>query len=439
MAIEESDGLETDLGRFDVPKTPNELYELQRRTTQLRQAHLVKWAERKLCPPHATPVERQAILERFRTREERIAAAGVAADVTLSKYRGQGRQAFQKSLTDGVSVWEWGAARYSTTGSWYTFRAAMQFFLVEEISIAKRTLDEWLRVGRPGQEAPAILVQAAKRAMHLLPRLANELAALPNGLPEAFRVGSSRQSTPPPANHVPGVVMKPKRRRRSKSASLKRLPPDWREQMAAKMSPGLRLQWLMQCVTGCRSEELKKGVTVTMRRDGRLQTSVNGAKTGKRAGQPTREMVILAMDGVARELAKFLQPEKPVTSKFRAIDVDAYRKAVTRVGERLFLTKESAERVTPYSARNQFKADITKAGLSRQQIAQAMGHSTTRSAVYYGRGVRSRGDGSVTPIAVSAARSVKMRAAIPQHVKRRKRLKTTFDCSRVAGKPKPRR
>lgn len=220
----------------------------------------------------------------------------------------------------------------------------------------KRALDEWMREsGRFGQPAPAALDAAARQARDVLPELAEQLAALPEGLPEVSKLSASADKRLL-ATEAPSGLMTPKRRRRSKSASLKGLPADWRERMAANMSRPLQLRWLMQCVTGCRSEELKNGVTVTLRSDGLLETLVRGAKTGAYAGQPTRQMLVLAK--VAG-------------------------------------------------------ADCPGDG----------GHSTTRSAVYYGRGIMSRGDGCVTPTAVRAARAVKLRAAVPQQLKQRKQAK----------------
>lgn len=441
MATTEFENPKLELQHFEAPKTLNELRDLQHRITELLRAHETKWAQRKLCSPKATPAQRAAILGQFDTHEALLAAAGTATNVTSNKYLGQGRQSFKKACDERVSVWELGIQRSSTTGSWYTFRAAMQFYLVDEMVKMKATVDDFIvAIDNRGQAVPPELGKKSKYAIANLPKLAEQLAALPAGLPLAFAAKALRSSTPPASSTVEGVSAPPKRRRRSKAASLKGLPADWREQMAATMKPNLRRRWLMQCVTGCRSEELKNGVTVMLRSDGYIETRVVGAKIGKQAGQPIRKMTVPAQAGVALALANLLKPEKPFTCEFRSADVDAHRKAVTRVGQRVFPERKSVEQITPYSARNQFKADIAQSKLSREKIAKAMGHSTTRSAAYYGRGVKSGGSGCVTPIKVDASRSVKTQKSVPLQVMSRKQNRQVpqkASGARPSAKPMP--
>jgi hypothetical protein len=247
---------------FQAPKTLEQVYDLQRRTTALLQANLVQAAEKKLCPPSASDAQRKAILSHYSNQSELIAAVEPITEATRKNYRRQGRRALLDAKAAGVGVWELIESRAKTRGSWYTFKASMQFYLREEMSKAKADLDKWTReVGSTRQQLSAEVQQNAKRAMSQLPELARELATVPEGLPAVFKAHRPARSRSQPDDVTLGQTATSKRGRRSKSSSLKGLPADWREQMADVMPPSVRLLWLMQCVTGCRSQELMNGVT----------------------------------------------------------------------------------------------------------------------------------------------------------------------------------
>jgi integrase len=69
--------------------------------------------------------------------------------------------------------------------------------------------------------------------------------------------------------------------------------------------------------------------------------------------------------------------------------------------------------VTPYCLRHQFAADLKSSGASDEDIAKAMGHTTTETAQTYGTARQSRGT-SVQPDRVKAARAVKQRPKMRQ-------------------------
>ena len=75
--------------------------------------------------------------------------------------------------------------------------------------------------------------------------------------------------------------------------------------------------------------------------------------------------------------------------------------------------------------------------MSREKTAEMMGHSTMKSATYYGAGARA-GKGAVKLSRVSATRPVKQRAAHPGQSKRAKATTVSAGAPTAARKPKPR-
>lgn len=89
------------------------------------------------------------------------------------------------------------------------------------------------------------------------------LAQMPNGYP------------------IPQKERKP---RHSKHKDQAGLPPNWREKLLMRMDT-YRLPFLAIAITGCRPDELNKGVHF-MIRDGELHVRINGTKVKDKSGQP---------------------------------------------------------------------------------------------------------------------------------------------------------
>ncbi len=304
---------------------------------------------------------------------------------TARNYLGRGRSLCLEALATGRDVWSCLEDRCGSSGSWYTGKAALQHYLRSTIRESKRTID---RMFEPNADRTQ-----RRRALMYLPLLADALAHVPIGLPSKFRRGSGFKQV-----------------RMSKSHSARRVPADWREKVAAIMLPKYQPHWLVQCATGCRPQELANGFTVLLRHDGLLQISILGAKFGKHSGQHKRELLLSAQEnGVVRMLASLLPPGKQIATKLSG-SADAYRQSVARRCRKLF--PDAAPQMLPsaYTARHQRKADWKRSGVSRIELAKLLGHRTTRSAVYYGAGVRGR-SGTVKPAAVRATSEVKVRPA----------------------------
>ena len=411
---------------FKRPISRDELHQLQRDTTALLRKHRVRVALNKLCPRHksedaaATAARREAFRESFKSDDALIAAAGQPAKETVSRYFKRGRGVFEEAHADGVDVWQLVLDRSSSVDSWYTFKAGLQFFLIQQVSRFKRIIDDWDSGKRPAptDATYAEAKQLALLAPTYLPALANALAATPEGgAPEKFEQGGHKRCL------------------NSKSWSIKRRADDWREQIASIMEGDMKLLFLMHSVTGCRPVELKNGVTVELTANDEILFAVKGAKLGKHSGQSLRSGRIEVKTGVAGELAKLLTVGQPLTSAPLIGKVDTYRKSVARTAERVFPGGSVNRRLTGYSLRHQMKADLRAMGLSREKMAEALGHATTKSATYYGTGGRA-GKGAVTLRQVSATRPVKQR--VPHRPKGKRAEANASVSPSVTPKLKPR-
>ena len=207
----------------------------------------------------------------------------------------------------------------------------------------------------------------------------------------------------------------------SKKYSLKGLPTDWdraigdslaadRKLPATSLSTrDAQLLWLVQCITGCRTQELTLGVQVRVALDGtHLQTVVNGAKCGMHAGQTKRALTLLAGTGLDRTLIEMLGVGASQVVQLQPCHMEAYRRRVSRMGAKLTPQRPAIRQPSAYTARHTFKTKLVSAGVGRVDIAKAMGHRSTKSSRYYGGG--GKAGGAVKPLQIQATETVKVRA-----------------------------
>lgn len=369
---------------FKHPASVEELHELQKSTTELLREHRERLVHNRLMALGRNP----AAYGDFKTR---AAAAGEPKATTVAKYLGRGRRMYHDALKCGYPLWVWVEGISGTLGSWRTAKVATQYFLMHAMREAKRIIDDTERAAKLGAVEKRLMARYREACLEL-PDFANALAAMPlEGSPERFR-GDGRT----------------KRARNSKSASLRGLPRDWRERMADAMPPALRRLWLLQCLTGCRPQELENGARVVLRADGMLQTIVVGAKVRTHAGQPERELLLPQTSGVARALARELSVNEVAGADWLDRSVDAYRQAVARVGKKVFPNRPPRTTVTAYSARHAFKSDLRAAQVDAVWTAKALGHVNTRSGRHYYGGSRKAG-GGISPTNILATREVRVR------------------------------
>lgn len=368
---------------------------IQEATSELLRMHRRRVAERTVLPS-ASPDQRLVALNRY-SDEELLPRAKRASPSTVARMETRAAAVFAEAQTVNVSVWDLVEERSGNYNSWYTFKAGVQRYLEDETSATKSKLEFWQRDVKTRSHSNTF-ERAGVKLVSRLDALSVALREVPPEAPERFKSdGKAKRYA-----------------KKSKSFSIRTAKDDWRERVAGAMVGDLRLLFLLQCVTGCRPQELENGVQVRLRRDGTLVARVKGAKCDEYVGQPSRCLRLPAADGVTLMLARMLKVGHTLDSRKCNLGlVNTYAKRVARACAREFPERKERGRLSPYSARHQFKADLVAAGWSRVEVAMAMGHSTTRSGTAYGQGGRG-GGGGVRPIAIKAMRPVKLRGEYPQ-------------------------
>jgi integrase len=368
---------------------------VQNNTTELLKGHRRKVAEKTVLP--SSTAEQREIALRGYSDEELFARAKRASPATIERMRIRAVAVLAEAQAAFVSVWKLVEERSGNYNSWYTFKAAVQRYLEDEIAVTKCQLHLW-----PDKVLENFSSDDLKggvgRLLVRLEALSVALQQVPSGAPERFKSDgkAKRYAT------------------KSKSFSIRTADDDWRERVASSMVGDLKLFFLLQCVTGCRPQELANGVQIRLLRDGTMVARVKGAKCDEFVGQPSRCLRLTTADGVTLMLASLLKMGHTLDSrKFTLGPVNTYATRVARACAKAFPDRKGRKRLSPYSVRHQFKADLVDAGWSRVAVAMAMGHSTTRSGTAYGQGGRGGGSG-VKPVAIKAVRSVKLRGEYPQ-------------------------
>jgi integrase len=365
---------------FKMPTSEQEIYALQIATTQLLNDYFAGMTDRRL---QARGIEPSTVKD----PDDRKRMASIPSEVTRREYLKTGTRLL-KNVPLGADVWAWTAKKSSSSGAWYKNRASLQHTLVARIRKAKRGVDTFNILLSDPSATPELIAKCST-ALVMLVASANQLEAMPpGGLPSALSGDG-----------------KTKRPRQTKARSLRGLPDNWRETVAAMMPKPVRICWLTQCLTGARPAEIAKGVRVTVD-DGKLILIVSGAKVRKgHSGQEERTLMYDASTEMARLLVGLLDATQLTIGTDR--NANAYRSAVAYYAKKAFPERQGTVRISAYSARHAFKVDLKAAQWPDAKIAMAMGHVSTESSSYYGgAGKRS---GAVSPISVTATNKVKVR------------------------------
>lgn len=337
----------------------------------------------------------------FASAAELEKALGTPAESTKKAYQRRAKGLLQAADLLDCDVWDAAEGLSNSRASWVAASAALKFVLPLLVREAKNRLDILERTA--AHKRPTDFASQVRDALHEMCRYANMLVAAPEKSPDCY-------------------PQKPDRTRgASKKYSLKGLPTDWDMEIYRSLTDSKRgsktslsvedaaLLWLVQCVTGCRSQELTLGVSVKVKADGSaLIARVEGAKRGLNAGQKHRAIEVIAGAGAERALADWLGPGTYRVVRLEDRHLEAYRKRVSRRGGKLTPDRPAKRRPSAYTARNAFKAKLDAAGVSKVDKAKAMGHRTTKSSRYYGGSAT--GSGTVKPLRIAATSSVKERA-----------------------------
>ena len=196
----------------------------------------------------------------------------------------------------------------------------------------------------------------------------------------------------------------------SKKYLLRQLPQNWREVIIDQDFDSYdEARLLTLAISGCRPEELRRGVTWKLNKKG-LTARILGAKRKKFSGQRFRFLTFAPHQGeLHKKLAKIVGENGG--ELFVNVEVlKAFSNTLTRIGKKLF--PKLKESLTAYVFRHQLASDIkfdisqTGSKLTLQDLAAALGHSTDEMQQQYGHVKQSKSGGSGL-VRVRAERAVR--------------------------------
>jgi integrase len=195
-------------------------------------------------------------------------------------------------------------------------------------------------------------------------------------------------------NYKSGQKINNHQKRASKRPSLTGLAMDWRQNLltVSASSPYADAIRIM-AICGCRPAELQKGV-VLERQDNTITITIKGAKCSDitDAGQEWRTLTFDSDHPLIENIS---------AGTFRA-SAHGIGDAVSHFGKKISNKKNP---ISAYSLRHAAASNFKASGLTKKEIASALGHRSTATMSLYG--TRSRGSGIVTLISVSAASPVR--------------------------------
>lgn len=171
-----------------------------------------------------------------------------------------------------------------------------------------------------------------------------------------------------------------KKSKHSKRKDLPKMPKDWKERMLRRgaQSPRYGLPTLVIAVTGCRPEELVKGVDLQFDGNG-IVAKILGAKVSEHSGQEWRKFKL--QPGVMpTELVEQIKAAGTLTVSIKS--TDAFRTHLTRLSAELFPGKPA---VTGYSFRHSLAENLREAGWEAEELAAVLGQAVSETQAYYGR------------------------------------------------------
>ena len=188
--------------------------------------------------------------------------------------------------------------------------------------------------------------------------------------------------------------------RRSKRASLPR-GQEWQLRAWEAATPAMRPAIAVGMV-GARPQEIELGVdlrVISAKGQRYIQVMIQGAKVTDRSGQPARQLLI-DPDTVEGRclLAGIPEGRRRATIQRRAkrISLDWSQRIRSAMGGK----------VSAYSLRHQFAANLKSAGSDPLDVARALGHLSIQSQSRYGS--KQQGQGRASPlVAVKADREIR--------------------------------
>lgn len=184
--------------------------------------------------------------------------------------------------------------------------------------------------------------------------------------------------------------------RQSKRKSLVGLESDWRQKLLKAVEGSKyakQIQLMMVC--GCRPVEMAKGIQVE-RDNGVFRITIQGAKISDwtAGGQEIRVLDIAE--------------DHPLLVGLESGDYQASARGIENAVEHfaLKLWPFRKEKVSAYTLRHAAATDFKSGGLSRQEVAAALGHQSIATMSHYGTSNRTKG--GLNLVAVTATNPVRV-------------------------------
>ena len=184
--------------------------------------------------------------------------------------------------------------------------------------------------------------------------------------------------------------------RNSKRKSLIGLKSDWRQKLLA-ISTGSKYanQIQVAMVCGCRPAEMQKGILVE-RLAGICRITILGAKVSVKAGSGQLWRIVEIAD------------DHPLLDGLEAGRYQASARGIENAVEHfaLKLWPRREQKISAYTLRHAAATDFKSSGLTKIQVAAALGHQSTATMSFYG--TSNRRGGGLSLVAVSAANVVRV-------------------------------
>lgn len=321
------------------------------------------------------------------------------------------RQLDDRGLTPQEYANEISSSDLLSKRRYYGLKAGYQYGLADQIV---GRLDEVRALRRIADDG------ALEQAEHLESMILDSARLLVGQAPDYER--QRKRDDRPSAHPKVQVNKNPRKSKRQYLGKLNKAIPDWQMKLFKALPQKHRLLILVLAVSGCRSAELYPGREISKELvsdgvhlntcDENLVLTFYGAKTGQGYGQMKRELMISPAS--IMELGLYRLVEKSGgTLRFEPQASDrAVRGAVERAVVKA-LGKRWKGKVSMSTFRHQFSADLKGAGVSKEQIALAMGHCSDRTQGYYGLASQKQKGSRRGLVQATGAQPVKQRTLKP--------------------------
>lgn len=301
-----------------------------------------------------------------------------------------------------------------TRRSYYVYRAATNFMVPQLLADCLRAADRAFKA-KDGDRWWG-LIQDARASLGILQRYAPD--------PNRARLISREKSSVPV----------PRGKNRSKRVGLSKLPTDWRERFWGVVSKRsvYRAAIAATMLTGVRPAELVSGIKVELGENGELIFTIRGAKTqGGLYGQQARQLTISSDSEMAVYLGSIVERSGPQVVKIS--DARLLGNQISAYSKKCWPRHDI--RISPYSFRHQFAADLKAAG-DADAVSLALGHAVADTAQHYGTARQARPTGARL-LRVTTTRQLKKERKL-EKTRQLERLKMRLGPSRTLARGRKR-